>query len=125
MIGFLGLLALSISVLGLLGMVVYTSETKTKEVSIRKVMGASTSGIIVLLSKDYIKLLLWAAAFAIPATVLLFDELLPRIQYYHASIGFWDVVLSLFILLIVGLATIGSLTYKTAQTNAAETLKYE
>ena len=125
MVGFLGLLALSISLLGLLGMVVYTSETKTKEVSIRKVMGASTSSIIVLLSKDYFKLMLWAAAFALPVTTLLLDEFLSNMQYYHVTINFWDVLLSLIILLIMGLATVGSQTYKTALTNPAETLKCE
>jgi len=124
-VGFLGLLAISISLLGLLGMVVYTSETKTKEVGIRKVMGASIISITVLLSKDYIKLMLWAAAFAIPVTWFLFDKYLSTMQYYRITINVWDVLISLFALLLLGLATTASQTYKTASTNPAETLKYE
>jgi len=69
--------------------------------------------------------MLWAAAFALPVTTLLLDEFLSNMQYYHVTINFWDVLLSLIILLIMGLATVGSQTYKTALTNPAETLKCE
>lgn len=125
LVGFLGILAISISLLGLLGMVVYTSETKTKEVGIRKVMGATTASITLLLSKDYLKLMIWAALFAIPLTVWLADYILPKLQEYHVTLNFWDVLLSLIILLAMGLATIASQTFKTASTNPAETLRTE
>lgn len=125
LVGFLGLLALSISLLGLLGMVVYTSETKIKEVGIRKVMGASTPSIIMLLSKDYVKLMLWAAVLAIPAATLIADSFLANMQHYHVTLSFWDILLSLAILLGFGLATIASQTFKTASTNPAETLRAE
>jgi putative ABC transport system permease protein len=125
LVGFLGLLALSISLLGLLGMVVYTSETKVKEVGIRKVMGASVTSITMLLSKDYLKLMLWAAVFAIPVTTLLADTVLANMQHYHVTLNFWDVLLSLAILLVMGLATIASQTFKTASANPADTLRTE
>lgn len=125
LVGYLGLLAISISLLGLLGMVVYTSETKTKEVGIRKVMGATTTSITILLSKDYLKLMMWAALFAIPLTVWLADLILPQLQEFHVTLNFWDVLLSLSILLAMGLATITSQTFKTASTNPAETLRTE
>lgn len=125
LVGFLGILAISISLLGLLGMVVYNSETKTKEVGIRKVMGASTGSITLLLSRDYLKLMLWAALFAIPLTVWLADIILPSLQQYHVTLNFWDVLLSLVILLTMGLATIASQTFKTASINPAETLRAE
>lgn len=125
LVGFLGVLAISISLLGLLGMVVYTSETRIKEVGIRKVMGASTRSITLLLSKDYLKLMLWAALFAIPFTVFVADLILSNMQHYHVTLNFWDVLLSLAILLAMGLATIASQTFKTASTNPAETLRAE
>lgn len=125
LVGFLGLLAISISLLGLLGMVVYTSETKTKEVGIRKVMGASTAGITILLSKDYLKLMLWAALFAIPVITLIADTVLSGMQHYHVTLNFWDVLISLTVLLVIGLVTIASQTFKTASTNPAETLRTE
>lgn len=124
-VGYLGMLAISISLLGLLGMVVYTSETRTKEVGIRKVMGASTPNITLLLSKDYLNLLMWAVLFAIPLTVWLADNIFSRLQTYHVTPNFWDVLLSLTILLVMGLATIVSQTFKTASTNPAETLRTE
>lgn len=125
LIGYLGILAISISLLGLLGMVVYTSETRTKEVGIRKVMGATTRSITLLLSKDYLNLILWALVFAIPATIWLADMIFPRLQAYHVTLNFGDVVLSLAILLTMGLITIASQTFKTASTNPAETLRTE
>jgi putative ABC transport system permease protein len=125
LVGFLGLLALSISLLGLLGMVVYTSETKVKEVGVRKVMGASTASIIVLLSKDYLKLMLWATVFAIPVSIFVADGFLAAMQHYHVTLSFWDILLSLSILMTLGVITISSQTFKTASTNPAETLRTE
>jgi putative ABC transport system permease protein len=124
-VGFLGLLAITISVLGMLGMVVYTSEAKTKEVSIRKVMGASTSSITYLLSKDYFILMLWAIVFSIPLSMLVFDKFLTQIQYYSVRLSVWDILLSGILLLAFGIATIASQTFKTANLNPAETLKTE
>jgi putative ABC transport system permease protein len=124
-VGFLGLLAITISLLGMLGMVVYTSETKAKEVSIRKVMGATVYNLAFLLSKDYFKLMVWAILFAVPITTTLFYFLLPEIQYYSVSLTPWDVLLSATILLGLGFATIASQTHKTASANPADTLKME
>jgi ABC-type antimicrobial peptide transport system permease subunit len=122
--GFLGILAVSVSCLGLLGMVVYTAESKTKEVGIRKVMGASRWGLAVLLSKGFLKLMLIASLFAIPLT-LLFDRVLSGLDYYRVAITFFDIVLGLLIMFALGIATMASQTWKTASVNPAETLKYE
>ena len=123
--GFLGMLAITISLLGMLGMVVYTSETKAKEVSIRKVMGATVYSLAFMLSKDYLKLMLLAILLAAPVTAYLFSRVLPSIQYYSINISLWDVLLSTVVLLGLGLATIISQTYKSALTNPAETLRRE
>lgn len=124
-VGYLGLLAITISLLGLLGMVVYTAETKAKEVSIRKVLGATVLNLTFLLSKDYMKLMLWAILFAVPATGFLLNLVLPKMQYYSIHVTFWDALLSTMVLLGLGLATITSQTYKTALSNPAEVLKTE
>lgn len=124
-VGFLGFLAITISLLGMLGMVVYTAETKTKEVSIRKVMGASVSSITLLLSKDYLKMMAWAMAVSIPVTAFILSMLLPELQYYSVSLSVWDVLLSAVILVTLGVATISSQTYKTAMANPATTLRSE
>jgi ABC-type antimicrobial peptide transport system permease subunit len=124
-VGFLGLLAITISLLGMLGMVVYTAETKTKEVSIRKVMGATIASIAMLLSKDYLKMMAIAIVLSVPLTVFLLGKMLPEIQYYSVTLSVWDVVFSAFILIVLGLITITSQTYKTATTNPASTLRSE
>lgn len=123
--GFLGLLAITISVLGLLGMVVYTSETRVKEVSIRKVLGASATTITILLSKDYLRLILWAILFALPVAFFVFEVVFSRIPGYQVNLTLPDMVLSAFALLALGLITITSQTYKTALANPADTLKSE
>lgn len=124
-IGFLGLLAITISLLGMLGMVVYTAETRIKEVGIRKVMGASVSGITFMLSKDYLKLMLLAVLIGAPATAALISVMMPYIQYYSVSLNGWDVLVATLMLVGLGLATVASQTYRTALTNPAETLRAE
>jgi putative ABC transport system permease protein len=124
-VGFLGLLALTISLLGMLGMVVYTAETKTKEVGIRKVMGATASSIALLLSKDYLQMMIIAIVLAIPITAFILNLLLPQIQYYTISLSVGDVLISVVMLVSLGLLTIASQTYKTAMTNPATTLRSE
>jgi putative ABC transport system permease protein len=123
-LGFLGLLAISISCLGLLGMVIFTAETKVKEVGIRKVMGASVWSITFLLTRSYLKLMLIAAAFAIPVALGL-DKILAGMQYYRVAITPLDVLLGLLIMFALGVGTMASQTLKAASTNPAETLKYE
>jgi putative ABC transport system permease protein len=123
--GFLGLLAITISCLGLLGMVVYTAETRTKEIGVRKVMGASTLTIAVLLSKDYVKLMLIAAVIATPLTYIFFDKFLLGGQYYRIEIGAIEIVLSLLLMLLLGVGTILSQTVKASKANPVDTLRYE
>jgi putative ABC transport system permease protein len=123
--GFLGLLAITVSLLGLLGMVVYTSESRVKEVSIRKVLGATAFGITLLLSKDYFKLILWAFLLAVPLVIFIFHEVFSRIPDYYIHLTVGDVVLGFLVLLGLGFITISTQTYKTALANPAETLKAE
>jgi len=122
--GFLGLLAVSISCLGLLGMVVYTAESKTKEVGIRKVMGASRLSLAFLLSKEFLKLMLIASLFALPITLLL-DKTLHGMAHYRVAITVFDIVFGLLAMFALGIITMASQTWRTASINPAETLKYE
>lgn len=123
--GFLGFLAISISCLGLLGMVVYTTENRTKEIGVRKVMGASSTSIAFLISKDYIKLMLIAAIIATPITYFLFDKTFAETQHYRIPIGPIEIILSLLLMLILGVSTILSQTLKAAKANPVDTLRCE
>ena len=125
MLGFLGLIAISISLLGLLGMVLYATEIRTKEVGIRKVFGASEASISYLLSKDFLMLMIWALGFAIPVSILLFDDFLSEIQYYRVSLNVWDILIGLVIFSLIGIVTIASQTWKAASANPVETLRHD
>lgn len=125
MSGFLGMLAIIISCLGLLGMVVYATETRTKEIGVRKVMGASTRTIAILLSKDYVKLILIAAVIATPITYLFFDLLLFGSAHYPIGIGALEIVASILLMLMLGVSTVLSQTVKAAKANPVDTLRYE
>jgi putative ABC transport system permease protein len=123
--GFLGFLAISISCLGMLGMVVFTVENRVKEVGVRKVMGASSETIAYILSKDFIKLMLIASAIAIPITLLFFEKLYFRLQSYSVPIGAFEILTSLAVLFVLGLSTVFSQTLKAAGANPVDSLRHE
>ncbi|MEJ7646931.1 MAG: ABC transporter permease [Chryseolinea sp.] len=124
-VGFLGVLAITISLLGMLGMVVYTSETRTKEVGIRKVLGATVTNVALLLSRDYVKMMAWAILFAAPITALIANRILSGIQYYSIELSVFDVIFSALILLLLGIMTIVFQTFKIATSNPANILRTE
>jgi hypothetical protein len=88
-------------------------------------MGASTGAIAILLSKDYVKLMLIAAVIATPITYLFFDKVFLGMQYYRIGIGVWEIVLSLLLMLVLGVGTILSQTLKAAKANPVDTLRSE
>ena len=124
-IGFLSLLAICISSMGLFGMVVFTAETKLKEISIRKVLGATEGSLIYLLSKSFLFLLVLSAAIALPFTYLLFDKLILQNIVYHVPIGALEFLSGFLAVGAIAFLMIGSQTFKVARTNPAEVLKNE
>lgn len=125
MIGWLGLVAVWITLLGLLGMVIYSIESRTKEVGIRKVHGAGEAALTYLLSKDFLKLMAWGLVFAIPAIALLVDDFLALLQYYRVSLNVWDILISLGIVVLIGVGTTISQTWRAARTNPVTVLRHE
>jgi len=113
-----------IALFGLLGMATYTTEIRVKEIGIRKVLGASVSGTTYLLSKDYIKLILYSAVFAIPCGYFLTDVLMQNFAF-RPGLSLWVLPAALIFILILALVTIGSQTVKAAFTNPADTLRVE
>lgn len=120
--GFLGLLAIIVACLGLLGMVTFTTKKRLKEISIRKVMGATSESLVLLLSKDFVILMVVASVVTIPIVYFLFNHLLGNTQHYRMEIGFLEVVVSLAIMMCLGLPTILSQTLKAANANPVDNL---
>jgi ABC-type antimicrobial peptide transport system permease subunit len=122
---FMGFLAITVACLGLLGMVVYSTETRAKEVGVRKVMGASLQNLIYLLTKEYMTMMAVAALIAIPISYFFFNLMLSMQQYYSVTVGILDILLSLILLLSIGALTMASQTIKTALANPVDTLQCE
>ena len=122
---FLAFLIICIASIGLLGMVIFSTETRLKEVSIRKVFGASEARLLFILSKGFLILLLIAAAIGLPLTYLFFDKvLLPEIAN-HAPLGVMELLIGVLAVMIIALFMICTQTLKVARANPAEVLKTE
>jgi putative ABC transport system permease protein len=124
LLGFLGFIALAIATLGLLGLVVYTVEVKGKEISIRKVIGASDKQLVKILSKGFIRLLVIAGFIAMPLGWLLATMFLQNFSM-RINFGFVNVLLCFLFLLGIGLFTIISQTYRAATSNPVKALRTE
>ncbi|WP_223860674.1 ABC transporter permease [Spirosoma validum] len=124
-IGFITFLAICIASLGLFGMVVFTTETRLKEISIRKVLGASERSLVYQLSKGFLALLVVATLVALPATYFFFDGVVLTNFAYHQPIGLGELLTSVLIIMLLAFVLIGSQTLKAARKNPANVLKSE
>ncbi len=124
-IGFLAFLAISIASMGLFGMVAYTTETRLKEISIRKVMGATSGNLIYLLSRGFLVQLSIAALIALPVTYLFFENVVLTNFPYHTPVQVVELFVGLLAVLLIAFLMIGSQTIKAAESNPAEILKSE
>jgi ABC-type antimicrobial peptide transport system permease subunit len=122
-IGFLSFLAISIASMGLFAMVVFTTETRLKEISIRKVMGASTGNLIFLLSRGFLWLLSISALIALPLTYLFFKNVVLTNFPYHTPVQIAELFAGLLAVLLIAFLMIGWQTMKAARSNPAKVLK--
>ena len=117
-------LAIVISCLGLLGLVIYTTNQRTKEIGIRKVVGASVSQIITLLSKDFLKLILLAFVIAVPIVWFSANKWLENFAFkIHLSL--WLFILGGIMMLLLAFIILLLRTYKAAAANPVESLRTE
>ncbi len=117
-------LALALSCLGLLGLAAFVAENRTKEIGVRKVLGASVAGIVGLLSKDFVKLVLLANLFAWPVAYFAMSKWLQDFAY-RIDLGWWMFALAGGAALFIALATVSVLAIKAALANPVEALRYE
>ncbi|WP_221198109.1 ABC transporter permease [Chitinophaga barathri] len=124
-IGFLSFLAISVASMGLFGMVVFTTETRLKEIGIRKVMGASVGNLIHLLSRGFLILLSVSALIALPATYFFFKTVVLPNFPYHTPVQITEMSVGLLAVLLIAFIMIGSQTLKAARSNPVAVLKNE
>ena len=124
MLGFLAIITITLACLGLLGMVVYNTETRKKEIGIRKVMGASVGAIMTLLSRNFMRLVIIAGLIALPISYALSYFFLNMFAN-RVGIGFGILACSFMGMLFLSLITIGSQIYKVATANPVHALRTE
>jgi putative ABC transport system permease protein len=118
------ILAIFISCLGLLGLASYSTMQRTKEIGIRKVLGASVSGIVNLLSKDFLKLILISFFIAAPIAWYFMHRWLQDFAY-RINIGWWVFAVSGIIAMLIALITISFQAIRAAVANPVNSLRAE
>jgi putative ABC transport system permease protein len=118
------ILAIIISSLGLFGVSSFMSKQRTKEIGIRKVLGSSIFGVLLLLSKEYLKWVLFASFFACPIAWYVMKKWLQDFAY-QVEIGFWVFIFAGGITMLIALITISAQTIKAALANPVESIRYE
>ncbi|WP_333821453.1 ABC transporter permease [Ohtaekwangia sp.] len=118
------ILAILITALGVFGLASYTAEQKTKEVGIRKVLGAAVRQVVAMFVWGFLKILLIAAVIAIPLAYLLADRWLADFAY-RSTISPMIFIVSLFGLILITLLTVSYETWKAARANPVHSLRSE
>ncbi len=117
-------LAILIACLGLLGLATYSAVQRTKEIGVRKVLGAEVSSIVTLLSKDFMKLVLIAILIATPFSWYAMSKWL-NVYAYQIKISWWVFALSGGIALAIAVATVSFHAIKAARANPVKSLRTE
>jgi len=117
-------LAMLVACLGLFGLASYTAEQKTKEIGIRKVLGARISSLLVMMVGGFSRLVFIASFVAWPLSYLLMKNWLDHFSY-RTSINIWIFVYSGLLAMAVAVLTVGYQSFKAARANPVESLRYE
>lgn len=117
-------LALLVACLGLLGLISFTTEQRRKEIGVRKVLGASVPGIVMLLSKDFLKLIALAFMVAVPLTYFAAARWLDGFAY-RTEVGVAVFLLAGALTLLIALATVSYHAVRAATANPVKALRYE
>lgn len=117
-------LSVFISCLGLLGLVIYTSETRRKEIGIRKILGATVGTIVSLLSKEFIRLVFVAFCIATPLSWWAVNRWLEGFAY-KTQLDWWVFLMGGLLLMFVAFATLSFQTVRTASANPVDSLRNE
>jgi len=117
-------LAIIISCLGLFGLAAYTAERRTKEIGVRKVLGASVPGIAALLSKDFLKLVGVSCAVAFPVAWWMMNNWLQNYQY-RIEISWWIFLIAGAAAIFIALFTVSFQAIKAAVANPVKSLRAE
>jgi putative ABC transport system permease protein len=117
-------LSIFVACLGLFGLAAFTAEERTKEIGVRKVLGANTSNILFILSKEFTKWVLMANVVAWPLAYFIMNRWLQNFAY-QTGIGVWPFILSAILALLIAFFTVSYQSIKAALSDPVECLRYE
>jgi putative ABC transport system permease protein len=118
----LPVLAIFISCLGLLGLIALAARGRTREIGIRKVLGATVPGVVALLSKDFIGLILVSIILATPVTIWIMHRWLMQFAY-RIGISWWTIALSAFGMIAIAMLTLCFQAVRAAMANPVHSLR--
>lgn len=122
--GYVAFLAISIACLGILGMAMFTTKSRTKEIGIRKVLGASVGEVTLMLSRSFISIVMIAVAIALPVTHFLGNAYL-EIYAFKAPVDAGIYISGVLIVCLLGGVTVSSQTISTARLNPVDSIRQE
>ena len=117
-------LAILISCLGLFGLAAYTAERRTKEIGIRKVLGANVTGLAALLSKEFLQLVFLSCLVAFPVAYLIMSKWL-KTYSYRIDINWWVFIGAGIVAVVIAVATVSFQSIKVALANPVKSLRSE
>ncbi len=123
-IGYFTIISIVISCLGLFGLSAFAAQQRTKEIGIRKVLGASVLGVTTMLSKDFVKLMFIAIIIATPVAWYIMSRWLETFAY-RIDLSWWIFALAGLLSVVIGLATISFQAFRAAMTNPNVSLRTE
>jgi len=123
-ISLFALLAIVISCIGILGLAIFSSERRTKEIGVRKINGSKISEILVLLNRDFIILVLVAYLIAVPIAWYGMDRWLENFAY-RTELSWWIFILAGLMALVIAMVTVSWQSWRAATRNPVESLRYE
>ncbi|MEQ8574714.1 MAG: FtsX-like permease family protein, partial [Fulvivirga sp.] len=121
---YFAMIAISLSLIGLLGLATLTSKDRIKEMGIRKVLGASPLQLMILLSRKLMTLSLIGLIIGLPISIISSNKWLANFAY-RLELSWWMITPVIMIILVLSLLTIGSQVYKASTVNPTESLKSE
>lgn len=113
-----------ISFIGLFGLITFVAAQRTREMAIRKVLGATTMELIKMLNSSFIRMVFIANLIAWPLAYILANKWLSGFAY-RVSMGFWPFILAMVTSMVLTLITVSFRSYRAAKANAVDALKYE
>ncbi|GAB5527663.1 MAG: ABC transporter permease [Roseivirga sp.] len=118
------ILAIVVSCLGLIGLVSFSTKRRSKEIGVRKVLGATVSRILTLISRDLVKLILFGALIAIPVAYFFMQSWLENFEY-RTGISWWTFAVALLLTVIISWLSVSYISFRAARANPVDALRSE